>query len=335
MIEKKIQTFKVLMVTSFTLWKEFGISVAAPYFIKNIIFKGDHVVGRWFHKRQYESIKNVVRYKYSSKIEEFIRRASTKNTEKIGKNIWMIWWQGIDQKTPKTIIQNVRRIKQLHPNWNINLITKYNYMEFVDIPEHMEYHIRNNDFSMTHISDYLRIVVLEKYGGVYLDCNFFLLESMNYVLQYPFYTIKHGTVSEWHVSKGLWTTGFLAAGRKNILFSFLKEMYEAYFLDYSFVPSYFFIDAIIGLGYENIGAVKKEIDFVPYNNKHYNFINLRGNDLFNYEIWNSVVSDTCVFNVNYKNCFSYEKNGELTFFGYLYMKYERENKCCSGIERGK
>lgn len=320
MIKKKIRTFKEIIGTSIKLWKAFGISVAAPYFLKNIIFKRDNDIGKQFHTKQYESIKNVVRNKYSSIIEKFRKQSNTNNTEKTEKNIWMIWWQGVDENTPKTVVKNIQRIRKLHPDWSVNLITKYNYLEFVDIPEHMENHIRNNDFSMTHISDYLRLAVLEKKGGVYLDCNFFLLKAMDYMLEYPFYTIKHGTVSEWHVSKGLWTTGLLATGRKNVLFSFLKEMYEAYFSDYSFVPSYFFIDAIIGLGYENIEVIKKEIDLVPYNNKHYNFINFRGNDSFDEEIWRSVVSDTFVLNVNYKNCFLNEKNRELTFFGYLYTK---------------
>lgn len=320
MIKKKIQTFKAIIGTSVKLWKAFGISVATPYFLKNVLFKGDDAIGKRFHTRQYESIKNVVRNKYSSIIEEFGKQGNTNDMGKIEKNIWMIWWQGVDEKTPKTVVQNIQQIKQLHPDWDVNLITKYNYMEFVDIPEHMENHIRNNDFSLTHISDYLRIVALEKNGGVYLDCNFFLLKAIDYALEYPFYTIKHGTVSEWHVSKGLWTTGLLGAGQKNILFSFLKEMYEVYFSDYSFVPSYFFIDAIIGLGYENVTAIKKEIDFVPYNNKHYNFINSKGNDPFDSEIWKGVVSDTCVLNANYKNCFLNEKNGELTFVGYLYTK---------------
>lgn len=321
MIKKKIQTFKTIIGTSIKLLKSFGISVATPYFLKNIIFKGDNIIGKRFHTKQYESIKNVVRNKYSPIIEKFRKQSDTiDGTKKIEKNIWMIWWQGVDENTPKTVIQNIQRVRQLHPDWNVNLITKYNYMEVVDIPKYMEDHIRNNDFSMTHISDYLRIAILEKNGGVYLDCNFFPLKAMDCVLEYPFYTIKHGTVSEWHVSKGLWTTGLLAAGRKNVLFSFLKEMYEAYFLDYSFVPSYFFIDAIIGLGYENIEAIKSEIDLVPYNNKQYNFINFRGNDSFDEEIWKSVLSDTFVLNANYKNCFLNEKNGEPTFFGYLYMK---------------
>ena len=96
-------------------------------------------------------------------------------------------------------------------------------------------------------------------------------------------------------------------------------MYEAFFYDYSFVPSYFFIDAIIGLGYENIETIEKEIDMVPYNNVHYNFINSKGNEPFNAKVWNSVVDDTYALNANYKNIFQNKNDGKLTYFGYLYL----------------
>jgi hypothetical protein len=322
MLRKKIQTLKVIIKTFFELWRAFGISVAEPYFIKNIFFKKFDTVGKKYHTKQYESLKKIVRSKYSFIIEKFKHKdldGSLDNTAKIEKNIWMIWWQGIDENTPETVVKNIKRVKRLHPKWKINVITKYNYKKFAEIPYHMEKHIDNNDFSLTHISDYLRIVLLENYGGVYLDCNFFLLKNLDCVIGCHFYTIKHGTVSNWHVSKGLWTTGFLAAGRKNTLFSFLKEMYEAFFYDYSFVPSYFFIDAIIGLGYENIETIEKEIDMVPYNNVHYNFINSKGNEPFNAKVWNSVVDDTYALNANYKNIFQNKNDGKLTYFGYLYL----------------
>lgn len=318
MINNKIQTFKMKMSTSLKLWSTFGLSVAAPYFLKNIIFKSDNKIGKRIHTLQYESIKKIVRNKYSSVINKYKDQHDIGEEEKVARNIWMIWWQGVDENTPKTIVDNINIIKQLHSDWNVNVVTNYNYKKYINVPEHMEKHIRNKDFSMTHISDYLRIVLLEKYGGIYLDCNFFVLKKLDYVTEYSFYTIKHGMVSDWHVSKGLWTTGFLAAGKKNVLFSFLKEIYESYFADYSFVPSYFFIDAVIGLGYENINKVKQEIDLVPYNNTNYNFINSKGNELFNDETWSNVIMDTCVLNANYKKCFQSKIDGKLTFFGYLY-----------------
>lgn len=321
MLNKKIQTLKSIIITSFDLWKAFGSSVAVPFFLKNVIYRKDDASGKKYHTKQYESLKRVVKDQYSYIIETFREQDLKRYSDtiiKVEKNIWMIWWQGINENTPETIVKNIKRVKQLHPNWKVNVLTRNNYKEFLKLPKHMEKHIVRNDFSMTHISDYLRVVLLENYGGIYLDCNFLLLKNLDDITNYSFYTIKHGIVSKWHVSKGLWTTGFLAAGRKNILFSFLKEMYEAFFTDYSFVPSYFFIDAMIGLGYENIETIKKEIDMVPYNNIHYNFINVMGNEPFDDKIWNTIVDDTFALNANYKNCFHEKIAGKVTFFGYLY-----------------
>lgn len=323
MLNKKIQTLRVILSTTINLWKAFGFSVAKPYFLKNIIFKKDNQIGKEYHTKQYENLKKVVRSKYLYIIEEFKKKELEKSLNadsKIENIIWMIWWQGITEDTPKTIVKNIERVQKLHPNWKVNVITKYNYNEFVDLPDHMESCIKKGVFSMTHISDYMRVALLENYGGIYLDCNFFLLKDLEFIRTYSFYTIKHGRVSKWHVSKGLWTTGFLAAGKNNLLFSFAKKMYEAFFFEYDFVPSYFFIDVIIGLGYENIESIKKEIDMVPYNNINYDFINKQGNEPFDDKRWIDIVDDTFVFNANYKNNFEYEKNEELTFFGHLYSE---------------
>ena len=86
------------------------------------------------------------------------------------------------------------------------------------------------------------------------------------------------------------------------------------------MSSYFFIDAIIGLGYENIESIREEIDRVPYNNTHYDFINIMGNEPFDDKRWNDIVDDTYALNVNYKNRFECKKNEKLTFFGHLYLE---------------
>ena len=55
MLNKKIQTLRVIVSTTINLWKAFGISVAKPYFLKNVIFKKDDVLGKEYHTKQYES----------------------------------------------------------------------------------------------------------------------------------------------------------------------------------------------------------------------------------------------------------------------------------------
>jgi hypothetical protein len=319
---KKIKTLKSRIITTFDLLKTFGFSIAVPYFLKTVIFRTDNIIGKRLHVNLYENIKEQVNNRYSYIIDKYINLQASDNINKVEKKIWMIWWQGIDENTPITVKKNINRVKQLHPCWDINIITKNNYKKFVEIPKHMEKHIDENDFSFTHISDYLRIVLLEKYGGIYLDCNFFLLEPLDFLTDYSFYTIKHGLYSQWHVSKGKWLTGFMAAGKNNVLYSFLKDMYDSYFADYSFVPLYFFIDAVIALGYENIKSVRNEIESVPYNNSQYNFINFSGNEAFDNRVWETIVSDTFAFNVNSKNFFKKMIDGKITYFGYIYKNYQ-------------
>lgn len=325
-MKKKAGTMIQVFKTTIRLVINFGIATGIIYFVKNVVFRKDNKLGRHFHKLQYDSIKKSIEKKYHKCIEKYQEKTTQykflKNQHGIvnDKYIWLIWWQGLDGDTPGKIKENVENLKKVNNDWKVVLVSKENYKEFINIPCCLEEHIRKGKISMTHISDYLRIALLEKYGGVYIDCNFFVLRKFEFEENQLFFTIKHGLFSKWHVSKGLWTTGLLAAGRKNILFTFLKEMYDNYFEDYSFVPSYFFIDVLIGIGYENVSLIKKEIDDVRKNNEEYNFINENGNDIFDNKVWQKVKKNTYVFNVNYKNYFEYEKLGRRTYYGNLYRE---------------
>lgn len=96
MLNKKIQTLRVIVSTTIDLWKAFGISVAKPYFLKNVIFKKDDVLGKEYHTKQYESLKNAVRSRYSYIIDELKKQELEKPLDaedKIENTIWMIWWQ--------------------------------------------------------------------------------------------------------------------------------------------------------------------------------------------------------------------------------------------------
>lgn len=317
--KKKMTTLKKYILMTIKLQKEFGSRVSSPYFFKNVVFKNEDYMGKRFHKKQYDSLKKVMKERYSFILDKYKCYKKLDNEQIIGnsKNIWMIWWQGFDENTSEVIIENYKQIVALNHNWNVFLVTEYNYKNFVEIPDYIQEYIEKEKLSFTHISDYLRIVLLEKYGGVYIDCNFYSLRPFDFLVNEKFYTIKHGHFSDWHVSKGMWTTGLLAAGKHDILFIFLKEMYDTFFKDIDFVPSYFFIDVLISLGYENISLVKSEIDHVAYNNENYNFINDFGNYTYNQITWNSIRKNTYLFNTNYKNVFQILKNGEKTYFGYL------------------
>ncbi len=316
-MKKKLQTLKSNTVLFVRLLLRFDVQLAVLFFLKSFLFKKNQSL----HTMQYNRLKSVLVKKYSLVLQKYQNQNKVHRVVQNKKCVWMIWWQGIDESTPPRIVQNIKHIKQMMPDYEVSVVSRDNYMEFVKIPDYIMELIQMQKLSMTHISDYLRVLLLEQYGGIYIDCNFYPMKGLDFVSQYSFYTIRHGLFSDWHVCKGLWTTGFLAAEKGQILFSFVKEMYDNFFLDYDFVPSYFFIDALIAIAYENIPAVKAEVDRVPLNNSRYNFINESGNEPFDRLIWDTITEDTFLLNANYKYDFVENKGKQETFYGHLYHHY--------------
>lgn len=76
--------------------------------------------------------------------------------------VFVYWQQGID-KAPELIKATISRMKD-QIGENLHILTKDNYKYYVDIPEDIE-----KLSSIAHWSDYLRVALLEKYGGIWLD----------------------------------------------------------------------------------------------------------------------------------------------------------------------
>lgn len=104
--------------------------------------------------------------KYANNLKVFqcddslIRVASNK--------LWIFWWQGIDSAPDlvkvcyKSIIENLK-------DWDIILITENNYKDYVSFPDFILEKLSNGQITLTHFSDLLRLELLIKYGGLWLD----------------------------------------------------------------------------------------------------------------------------------------------------------------------
>lgn len=148
--------------------------------------------------------------------------------------------------------------------------------------------------------------------------NFYVSSNFKIIQDGAFFTIRHDLYSDYHVCKGLWTTGFLCAGKNNVLFSQLKNMLEAYYERYDYVASYFLLDALIAICYEDYPVIRDEINAVPHNNQFYNFMNEHGNEIFDASLWNKlIITGTFLFNVSRRIHFVDNINGNKTFYGKL------------------
>jgi hypothetical protein len=92
--------------------------------------------------------------------------------------IWTYWEQGIEHITPfsKKCLQTWR---EKNPNHTIIVVDKntvYNYLCKHDLPPNWKYM-----FKVQHKSDFVRLALLEKYGGIWMDLTTICVRPINSV----------------------------------------------------------------------------------------------------------------------------------------------------------
>jgi hypothetical protein len=87
--------------------------------------------------------------------------------------IWICWWQGLDA-APDIVRACFESAKAHRSGRDIRFVTRENYREFVDFPEHVIQKWDAGIISNTHMSDMLRVELLVRHGGIWMDATVML-----------------------------------------------------------------------------------------------------------------------------------------------------------------
>ena len=190
-----------------------------------------------------------------------------KNSTVIKNNtIWIMWWQGYNDTTPKLVKKCIENIKKLNPKHKVIVLTKYNVKNYVHLNRNIISNFEKGNISITHLSDIIRVNLLYLYGGVWIDSTVFSVKSIpEEVFRKDFYTIKTGKYTN-EPSHGRWTTFFMETSQGSLLMKFLVECFDHYFETDNIFLDYILFDYFINIGCDINSAIRKMIDDVPVNN---------------------------------------------------------------------
>mgnify|MGYP000082498576 CR=1 FL=1 len=88
----------------------------------------------------------------------------------MNKNIWIYWSQGFDN-APPLVKECLKSAKHYNPNWNIIELTDVNLKEYIDGIHHPG--------PLAAYSDIIRISLIEKYGGLWVDATVLFNKSLD------------------------------------------------------------------------------------------------------------------------------------------------------------
>lgn len=191
------------------------------------------------------------------------------------RDIFVCWFQGEDA-APKLVKKCIASVRNAAGNHKVHIITYDNISDYVDIPDYIIKKHNEGKITHAHFSDYLRVSLLEKYGGLWIDSTVFCDSPIpDWVFERDFFTCKFApNITGSNIAKGRWTS-FIIGGKKNyITFKFIKELFDTYWKTEEAIIEYFFIDFALNIAYENFEIFKKDLDNLPVNNQH----------IFDYEI---------------------------------------------------
>ena len=93
------------------------------------------------------------------------------------KIMWAFWDKGEgDDNVPQYCQQAVQSWKARNPSWKIIILSDHNYKQYVameDLPSTFR------SLQVEHRSDFVRMSVLKRYGGLYLDITYLLFKGMD------------------------------------------------------------------------------------------------------------------------------------------------------------
>jgi len=103
-------------------------------------------------------------------------RACTRSARTIPKIVFT-YWQSDDRNSTDLVLECTDSWRACNPDWVIHVLNDDTLRRFTDL--------RRGDESVQHFADRLRLDLLERYGGVWMDATIWMNTSLNWIYAYP------------------------------------------------------------------------------------------------------------------------------------------------------
>lgn len=216
--------------------------------------KGGRNLSREYYKNM--GVYSWLQKKYQCKMEGWasgIERAS--EAENRSDIIWWCWLQG-EENAPALCKACLASLKRHFPDKKINIVTYGNMADYVALPEHIIRKHRRGIITHAHFSDILRISLLAKHGGVWIDSTVFCTGRPVYMFERPLFVYQNEndeaiTISNWLIS----------AERMNPIILMTQKLLFDYWENHNYSIHYYLFHMLFHMAAE---CYEKEWRKVPF-----------------------------------------------------------------------
>lgn len=244
-------------------------------------------------------IQKKLKKKYSYVINSLNEEKLNSIIHKQSNKVWICWLQGINN-APKLVQKCYESVKQNLKDREIIIITSENILEYVVFPDYIWEKYKCGVITKTHFSDLLRLELLIKYGGLWIDATVLCTSSNipKYIYNsdlFVYQILKPGQdgqsqlISSWLMS---------SCSNNKILLATRAMLYE-YWKNNNFILDYYLLHTFFAIACEQYtdewNLVVKQPNSIPH------ILLLELFEKYNEEEFERVKAMTCFHKLSYKH----------------------------------
>lgn len=157
-------------------------------------------------------IKRKLEKEYGKDLKEFDKNQGESVIHNNSNKVWICWFQGIEE-APDIVKVCYKSMKDKLRGKEVIVITSENLREYVSFPDYIQEKWEKGIITHTHMTDLLRLELLIKYGGTWVDSTVLCTRDIGDIPNYYFdsdlffyQTLKPGrdghptVLSSWYMS---------------------------------------------------------------------------------------------------------------------------------------
>ena len=237
----------------------------------------------------------------------------------VSRIIWSAWLQGLDN-APEMVNVCLESHQKHLPGYEFRVLDMENYRQWVELPEWVEEKYARGMIPAALFSDVLRVAVLKRYGGVWMDASVLCTGFGNQQLQKQWTEVENSrfAVFRYYRKGDRYPSGlsnwFIAATPDNIVLTSVYDMLTAYWRDYDCTIDYYMMHLFISCALKAFPEMERGM---PKLNSRYSFF--LGDALsrtYSQEAWQELVDHVAIHKLNYRKADEARKN-PLSYYNFI------------------
>lgn len=252
--------------------------------------------------------------KYKNRLEIFDKSYDEKLIHNSSDKVWVCWFQGMEN-APLIVKKCYQSIKKNMSDKEVILLTNDNLNQYVKFPDFILDKWQKGIITDTHMTDLLRLELLIKYGGMWIDATVFCTSDKIPAYFFNSDLFLYQCLKPGRDGHSTYISSWLMSAKSNnkVLMATRYLCYE-YWKKNNKMINYFLLHNFLSMSLEYYDQDWKKI--VPRDNATPHILLLRLFDKYDEKIWQSLKEQSCFHKLTYK--FTQEQTSKKgTFFEIL------------------